>query len=48
MFKIIQLQDGRKKGKPRGNVTEAFTNEFVQSEDEEEPLNYDNEDEEFL
>lgn len=57
MFKIIQQQDGQKKRKPEENVPEVFRNEFVQCENEEEPLNdnedeeplyYDNEDEEFL
>lgn len=48
MFNIIQQQDGQKKRKPRGEVSEVFANEFVHSEDEEELLNYVNEDEEPL
>lgn len=48
MCKIIQQQDGRKKRKPRGNVTKESMNEFVQIEDEEESLYYDNEDEDPL
>ena len=48
MVKIIQQHDGRNKRKSGANDIGSFTNELALGEDDEEPLYYDNEDEEFL